>query len=149
MTKLVVDSRKQIAEIYDGQTLVASFQISTGRNGLGCEKGSLRTPPGKLRVAKKIGDGEPPGMIFKARVPTGEIWRGEESDEDLILTRILWLEGAEPANANTLERYIYLHGTNQEHLLGTPASHGCIRFSNADIIKVFALLGEGSEIEVI
>jgi L,D-transpeptidase YbiS len=66
----------------------------------------------------------------------------------LILTRILWLAGAEEKNANTLKRYIYLHGTNQEELLGEPVSHGCIRFSNQDITELFDLLRVGSEIEI-
>jgi L,D-transpeptidase YbiS len=71
------------------------------------------------------------------------------SPEDLILTRILWLDGKESHNANTLNRYIYLHGTNQESLLGTPVSHGCIRMSNEDILDLFDLLQAGDEVEVV
>ena len=69
--------------------------------------------------------------------------------EDAVLTRILWLEGLEPGvnkgpGIDSHERYVYLHGTNQEQKLGTPASHGCLRFSNADIEKLFDL-SEGVE----
>lgn len=105
--------------------------------------GSHKTPLGRLRVHQKIGQGAPFGTVFKARVPTGEICTENpksalwQSGEDLILTRILWLEGLDPENANTLERYIYLHGTNQEHLIGQPASHGCVRFRNEDIVDLY------------
>jgi L,D-transpeptidase YbiS len=72
---------------------------------------------------------------------------GASSQEDLVLTRILWFDGKESHNANTLERYIYLHGTNQESFLGAPASHGSIRVSNKDILELFDLLQAGDEVE--
>ena len=74
-------------------------------------------------------------MVFRSRQPTGEIGLGAP-DDDLVLTRILWLEGDEPHNANTRERYIYIHGTNHESQLGEPASHGCVRMRNADIVEL-------------
>jgi lipoprotein-anchoring transpeptidase ErfK/SrfK len=92
---------------------------------------------------------------LKSRVPTGEIWSKapsnplSSSNKDLVLTRVLWLEGAEEKNLNTIDRYIYIHGTNQPDLLGQPASHGCIRVSNEDALELYALLREGSEVEVI
>ena len=70
------------------------------------------------------------------------------SDEDAILTRILWLDGCEASNANTRERYIYIHGTPEEHLLGTPASHGCIRMRNADIAALFERVAVGTEVDI-
>ena len=62
---------------------------------------------------------------------------------------ILWLDGCHPENANTRERHIYLHGTNQEHLLGSPASHGFIRFSTDDIVELFDQIDEQTQIEII
>ena len=70
-------------------------------------------------------------------------------DEDLVLTRILWLAGLEGDNANTKERYIYIHGTNQEAMLGTPASHGCVRMSNADVAECFDQITEGAPVEIV
>lgn len=122
----------QVADLIDCDRVFKTYRISSASNGLGCEVGSHCTPTGLMRVAKKIGDGVEMGTVFRSRVATSEIWSPEcsnplsETDEDLVLTRILWLEGLEPHNANTLERYIYLHGTNQEGLLGQPVSHGCI-----------------------
>jgi hypothetical protein len=102
-------------------------------------------------VANKIGHDLALGAVLKSRIPTGEYWSATSvaSEEDLVLTRILWLEGAEEHNANTKNRFIYLHGTNQEHLLGKAVSHGCIRFSNQDILEVFEFLSEGSEVEIV
>ncbi len=130
------------------------YRVSTAAKGPGCQLGSLCTPTGKFRVARKIGDGEPLGVVFRDRVPSGEVWSADVSNplsgskEDLVLSRILWLEGIEDHNRNTKDRYIYLHGTNQEALLGEPASHGCIRFSNADIIELFGLLPEGADVQI-
>ena len=149
MSSLKVFADRQQAELWSEGNLKKVYSISSAANGLGCLEGSHCTPTGKLRVSQKIGEGLPLGAVLKARVPTGEIYSAAmNSQEDLVLTRVLWLEGAEEKNANTLQRYIYLHGTNQEHLLGTAASHGCIRFSNEDIVEVFAALEVGDEVEV-
>ncbi len=153
--KLLVDSKRQVAILLVNNDLKKEYQISTASNGLGCEEGSFCTPIGKLRIAKKIGDGLPTGTIIRSRVITSEVWSSDitnpvsKSKEDLVLTRLLWLEGAENQNANTIDRYIYLHGTNQETLLGTPASHGCVRFSNFDIIEIYKLLHVGDEVEIV
>jgi L,D-transpeptidase YbiS len=141
---------RQIAEIYQGEKLLKTFKVSTAKNGVSCKEGSFCTPEGKLKVAQKIGAGCEIGTIFRARISNGEVWDfSKSSEEDLILTRILWLEGAEEKNANTFGRFIYLHGTNQEDLIGTAASHGCIRFLNQDIIEIFDLLELGSEVEIL
>ena len=123
------------------------FPVSTSRFGLGTEPGSWRTPLGHFRVGAKIGAGAELGAVFKSRQPTGD--NGLDSAaEDLVLTRILWLEGAEPDNANTRERYIYIHGTNHEDDIGRPASHGCVRLRNADVIELFELVSDGAEVRI-
>ena len=153
--KLVVRVGAQEADLYEGPRKLKTYRVSTAANGLGCEVGSLKTPLGLLRVACKIGEGCATGTVFRSRVETGECWSSDPSNplclstEDLVLTRILWLEGIEPQNANTRDRYIYLHGTNQENLLGTPASHGCIRLSNVDVVELFERMPEGALVEVI
>lgn len=126
---------------------VKSWPISTSKFGMGSEPGSMKTPLGKFRICEKIGEGARPWAVFKSREPTGEIASpGGESDG--VLTRILWLDGLEPDNANTRERYIYIHGTNQEHLVGSPASHGCIRMKNDDVIELFGIVGAGTRVEI-
>ena len=145
-------SNQQIAELWDEKKILKSYVISTATNGLGCENDSCCTPHGKLKVAEKIGGGHPIGAIFKSRIPTGEVWSHQFADtsidDDLVLTRILWLEGAEDKNSNTLGRYVYLHGTNHEDKLGHPVSHGCIRFSNSDILEIYEHLEVGAEVIV-
>ncbi|HEX7675841.1 MAG TPA: L,D-transpeptidase [Bdellovibrio sp.] len=152
-TQILVSAEDQkLTLLIDGKP-TRLFSVSTAMNGLGCEIGSNKTPTGRLKIHKKIGGEFPKGAIFRARVHNGEIctpgsslW---QSSEDLVTSRVLWLEGCENHNANTLGRYIYLHGTNQEHLLGKPVSHGCIRLSNKDIIELYDLVEEGTEVLIV
>lgn len=131
----------------DSGVLVRRFVCSTSRFGLGTEPGSNKTPLGRFRIGEKHGEGAAPGEIFRSRKPTGEV--GREGDEtDHVQTRILWLEGLDEANANTRERYIYIHGTNAEGALGSPASHGCVRLSNLDVITLYDEAPEGTEVVI-
>ena len=123
------------------------YPISTSAFGLGTAPGSFKTPTGRFEISKKIGANAPLGAIFKARVLTGEIGDPDDPD-DLIQTRILWLHGLDPENQNTSARYIYIHGTNHEDDLGTPASHGCIRMANAAVAELFDLVTEGTPVEI-
>ncbi|RYD73241.1 MAG: L,D-transpeptidase [Verrucomicrobiaceae bacterium] len=131
----------------DSDTVIRRYTISTSKYGLGSEPGSNKTPIGQMRIAEKIGDGAPAGVIFKSRVQTEEF--GKEGDpEDRVQTRILWLEGFEHDNANTKDRYIYIHGTNAESQLGIPASHGCVRMNNEDIIDLYAQVEVGTPVMI-
>ncbi|HSA66203.1 MAG TPA: L,D-transpeptidase family protein [Methyloceanibacter sp.] len=145
---LVVDVERQRAVWLENGVAKAIWPVSTARAGIGGAEGSYRTPPGWHRVHRRIGEGAGEGAVFVSREPTGETWRGEARDEDLILTRILTLDGLEEGvnrgpGHDSLERYIYLHGTNHERLLGRPTSHGCVRLSNADVCCLFEEMGEG------
>ncbi len=138
----------QTLDLIDGGEVLRCYVTSTSRFGPGTEPGSNKTPTGRFRVAEKVGDGAVPGEIFIARVPTGKI--GQESDEkDHVQTRILWLDGLDADNANTHDRYIYIHGTNAESRLGTPASYGCVRMGNKDIIDLYARVPVGAAVEII
>jgi hypothetical protein len=156
-----VDIRQQQLYLWeafpDGDMLIRQYPVSTAANGPGEQVGSHCTPRGRHRVAEKFGEGAPLGTAFKSRQPTGEIWTPELDAEnpgrDWILTRILWLEGLEPGKnqgdgVDSHARYIYIHGTNEEHKLGTPASHGCIRMRNADVAELFKLVPVGTEVRI-
>ena len=146
--RLLVDvSRQRLELVTEGGEVMHSYPVSTSQFGLGVEKGSFRTPTGRFRISEKIGAGAPAWMIFKSRTPTGQFAQSG-GDEDLILSRILWLDGLDPENANTHDRYIYFHGTNQEELIGTPASHGCIRLKNLDMIELFDLVAVGTPVAI-
>lgn len=148
MTHIIISLDKQTLELFENEAPIASYKISSGLKGMGFEEGSLRTPTGRFAIFSKIGAGAAPYTRFQARVPIG-IWNTcDSSDSDMILTRILQLDGLDAENANTLSRYIYIHGTNREDLLGQPASHGCIRMANADIIELFEKIQTGTEVTI-
>jgi lipoprotein-anchoring transpeptidase ErfK/SrfK len=137
----------QTLDLIDNGEVLRRYVVSTSRFGLGTEPGSNRTPCGHFRIAEKIGDGTPPGEIFVSRVPTGRF--GHKDDEkDHVQTRILWLEGLDVDNANTFDRYIYIHGTNAESQIGTPASCGCVRMNNEDVIDLFDRVSVGTTVEI-
>jgi lipoprotein-anchoring transpeptidase ErfK/SrfK len=131
----------------DGHKVAAEFPVSTSKFGLGCEEGSYKTPTGKFRIARKIGCRAAPWTIFRARRNTGRKAR-PGGEEDLVLTRILTLDGLQKRNANSLARFIYIHGTNQEHLIGTPASHGCVRLRNTDMIALHDMVDSGAPVRI-
>lgn len=142
-----VDVAAQRLDVMQGGLGVASYPVSTSRFGMGCEEGSYKTPGGSFVIAEKIGAGAPLGAVFRSRIPTGDISTGG-GEGDLILSRILWLHGVGEENANTHNRHIYIHGTNHEDLIGTPASMGCVRMRNQDIAELFELVPEGTPLEI-
>lgn len=132
--------------LLDGDEVIREYPISSSAKGVGFTKDSYRTPTGQFRVCEKIGYEQPLGTIFQKREPVG-LWSSTDSTQgDLITSRILRLDGMEAENKNTLDRCIYIHGTNQEELIGTPASHGCIRMSNIDVIELFDLTPLDTEV---
>jgi UDP-N-acetylmuramate--L-alanine ligase len=145
---LVVDAERQIATLIEGGTPVAAWPVSTARRGIGGEEGSFRTPPGWHSIRRRIGEDAAQGAVFVSRQRTGERWCGEARNDDLILTRILTLDGLEDGvnrgpGRDSRSRYIYLHGTNHEDVLGRIASHGCVRLSNRDVTELFGRMREG------
>lgn len=145
--RIRVDVARQEMTVTQGSKIVRRFPVSTSKFGLGTEPGSFKTPTGRFRIAEKIGHDAPLGMVFRSRQATGEI-SPPGGEEDRILTRILWLDGCDASNAGTKDRYIYIHGTNQEDLIGTPASHGCIRLRNSDMAELFDLVPENTPVEI-
>lgn len=148
---VLVDPATQRLMLIEHDQVVASWSISTAEAGLGNLNGSHQTPPGVHRIKQRYGDGAAPGTIFKARQSTGclaEILTEPDarSDADNITTRILWLEGLQPGvnkgdDVDSFARYIYIHGTDEEGRLGQPASHGCIRMGNLDVIDLYERVG--------
>lgn len=139
---------EQRMAVYRDGIRIREYPVSTSKYGLGDEKGSNRTPLGDLRIAKKIGRDAPAGTVFKSRKPTGEVLAPDAPGRDPIVTRILWLKGQEPRNANAYKRYIYIHGTPEERTIGTPASYGCVRMKSADIIDLFEIVGNGARVRI-
>jgi hypothetical protein len=139
-------------QFYRKGELVRSYVVSTSKRPPSNIKNSMGTPRGLHEVAERIGAGQPPGMVFKSRVPTGrhylEILEREPENENLITSRILWLRGLEPGinrggDVDTYERYVYIHGTNQESRLGESLSAGCLLMRNLDIIELYEQVRAG------
>ncbi len=146
---IVISTRDQKLAVLDRGTLLTMYPVSTSKFGLGDYSRSSRTPLGELEVAKKIGDNAPLGAVFKDRIRTGEIVAPNSPGRDPIVTRILWLRGREAQNANAFGRYIYIHGTPEERLIGRPASYGCIRMRSSDIIQLYNIVGVGAAVTVV
>jgi lipoprotein-anchoring transpeptidase ErfK/SrfK len=140
-----VSIRNQLLTLKEGETPVRTYPVSTSRFGTGTEEGSFKTPVGRFCVAEKIGGEMPAGTIFRSRVPL------KPDDplpptEDLVMSRILWLDGLDEHNTNTRERFIYIHGTKHENKVGSAASCGCIRMRNADVVELFDLVDHGTPV---
>lgn len=141
----------------DNGQLLRRFPVSTALKGVGEQKNSYRTPRGRHVVRARIGAGQPPGAVFRARRPTGEVWTPELHAQypgrDWILSRILWLSGCEPGfnrlgNVDSMQRYIYIHGTPDSEPMGAPHSHGCIRMRNADVMELFDMVPLNTQVMV-
>ena len=142
---------QQLTLIEPGQT--TRFSISTAANGAGEQTGSGCTPRGLHIIRAKIGAGLPENAVFIGRRFTGEIYSSalaqSNPGRDWILTRILWLSGCEPGvnrlgNVDSMRRYIYIHGTPDTEPMGVPASHGCIRMRNNDLLTLFNRVSVGT-----
>ena len=147
MKNIHISIRDQRLTLKEGETLVRTYPVSTSRFGIGTEEDSMKTPIGRFRVAEKIGDGLPSDTVFQSRVPL----KADDPlppTEDLVMSRILWLDGLDEHNANTRDRFIYIHGTKHEDKIGNPASHGCVRMRNADVIELFHLVDEGAPVVI-
>lgn len=148
-TRILVSVTDQKMVLLRDGTEVSRFPISTSKFGLGDQWGSYATPLGTLQVARKIGDNAREGAVFKERRLTGEVLAPNAPGRDPIVTRILWLRGLEPQNANCFKRCIYIHGTPEERQLGAPVSWGCIRMRSRDVVRVFESVAVGTKVEVL
>lgn len=159
MPRIVVDLPSQTLTLFaDDNTVQRRYSVSTAKNGAGEQKGSFCTPRGRHVIRAKIGDGAPINTVFVKRRPTGEIYTPELAQRypgrDFILTRILWLSGSEPGfnrfgEVDTMQRYIYIHGAPDSAAMGKPASIGCIRIRNDDLIELFDLVSSGTPADIV
>jgi len=146
---------KQEMVLLDNGAILKRYGVSTAKNGPGQLKGSECTPTGWHSIRAKIGARTPINSVFVGRRFTGEIYMPklaiDHPQRDWILSRILWLGGLEPGHnrygdVDSTWRYIYIHGCPDELMLGVPASHGCIRMHNADVIELFDSIEVGCKV---
>ncbi len=152
---LKISIAAQHLELFAAQRCIASYPISSAKNGVGEQRNSGCTPRGWHRIRIKIGADLPINAVFVGRRFTGEVYSPQLAldypQRDWILTRILWLTGMESGfnrggNCDTLRRFIYIHGCPESEGIGIPASHGCIRMRNQDLLELFAQVAAGDKV---
>lgn len=157
MNKLVVSVSQQMLYLLEDFQVVFEASVSTALNGVGCQKNSHQTPIGRHIVRAKIGQDEPLNTVFVGRRTTGETYSPQLGlafpERDWILTRILWLSGTEKGvnrlgQVDTMQRFVYIHGTPDTEPMGIALSHGCVRMRNTDLVKLFDLVPVGCEVVI-
>lgn len=156
--RIEISIARQCLTLTDDQgEVLKRYTVSTAAKGAGEQMGSYQTPRGLHRIRAKIGAGLPLGAVLRGRRPTGEICTpalmAAQPDKDWILTRILWLCGEEPGvnrggQVDTMRRYVYIHGTPDETVLGVPGSHGCIRMRNAELVELYDRVPVGTPVHI-
>ena len=150
-----VDISEQRLYLIENSIIKASYPISTSKYGEGSIENSFKTPLGKHSIKEMIGEEAEINTIFTSRINTKRsatiIDQFEDTDNDYVTSRIMWLDGEEDGlnkggNVDSFRRYIYIHGTHEEGLIGTKASHGCIRMFNYDVIELFNLVNIGTKV---
>ena len=150
-----VDISEQRLYLIENSLIKASYPISTSKYGEGSIENSFKTPLGKHSMKEMIGEEAEINTIFTSRINTKRsatiIDQFEDTNNDYVTSRIMWLDGEEDGfnkggNVDSFRRYIYIHGTHEEGLIGTKASHGCIRMFNYDVIELFNLVNIGTKV---
>ncbi|MZR61470.1 L,D-transpeptidase [Alcanivorax sp. DP30] len=153
--ELIIKLSEQCLEVHGDHS--ERFAISSARNGAGEAMGSQATPRGRHVVRARFGAGLPQGAVLTGRKFSGEIYTpalaGQHPDRDWVLTRILWLGGLDAGlnqggSVDSFQRFIYIHGTPDSEPMGTPASHGCIRMRNADLVRLFDQVPVGTLVTI-
>ena len=154
---IIVDISEQRLYLYSNNYLIQSFPVSTSKYGEGQTENSFKTPLGLHEIKEKIGHKAPINTIFTARVNTNKRAdvqiKQNDTEDDFVTSRILWLDGLEDGinrglGVDSYNRYIYIHGTHEEGLIGKKASHGCIRMFNNDVIELFDIVSEGTKVQI-
>jgi len=152
-----IDISLQRLYLLDNSTIISSYPISSSKYGEGSKQNSFKTPLGSHMIKEMIGDQVPKNTIFISRINTQReakiIHDQENSDNDYVTTRIMWLDGMEDGKnkgkgVDSYNRYIYIHGTHEEGLIGQKASHGCIRMFNSDVIELFNVVKKGTKVYI-
>lgn len=152
-----IDISKQRLFLLENSVITSSYPISSSKYGEGSKQNSFKTPLGQHVIKKMIGNDAPKNTIFISRINTKRqadiIHKEESSDDDYVTTRIMWLDGQEDGinkgkGVDSYNRYIYIHGTHEEGLIGQKASHGCIRMFNSDVIELFNKVNKGTKVYI-
>ena len=156
-TNIIIDISEQRLYLIKNSSIIESFPISSSKFGEGSTENSFKTTLGSHKIKDKIGDNADLNTIFVSRINTKRkasiISEDIDSDDDHVTSRILWLDGQEEGlnkgkGVDSYNRYIYIHGTHEEGLIGQKASHGCIRMFNNDVIYLYDIVKEGTNVYI-
>ncbi len=145
---VAITLRDQKLTVFREGRKVKDYDISSSKFGISSRHGSNHTPTGIHAVSKKVGEGQPKGMVFKGCKPTGEVVAANAPGRDPIVTRVIQLSGLEASNRNSHSRRIYIHGTPEERNIGKPASYGCIRMKSEDVIDLYRRVHRGMPVAI-
>ena len=152
-----IDISKQRLFLLNNMEIIRSYPISSSKYGEGSTQNSFKTPLGNHVIKEMIGRDAIKNTIFTSRINTKRqadiIHDLTNSDNDYVTTRIMWLDGQEEGKnkgkgVDSYKRYIYIHGTHEEGLIGQKASHGCIRMFNSDVIELFNDVKKGTKVYI-
>ena len=152
-----IDISQQRMYLFNNNKLIKSYPVSTSSFGEGQIENSFKTPLGKHVISELFGTNVDKNEIFVNRVLINRkatiIDNSIDTDNDFITSRIMWLKGLEDGknlggNVDSYSRYIYIHGTQEEGLIGKKASHGCIRLFNHDVIELYEIIEEGTTVNI-
>ena len=155
--KIDIDISQQRLYLKQNDDLIKSYPISSSKYGEGSTENSNMTPLGLHVIKEKIGTDVPINTLFISRINTKRTVNIENSrnktKDDHITSRILWLDGLEEGKnkgkgVDSYSRYIYIHGTHEEGLIGEKASHGCIRMLNNDVIDLYNYVNIGTKVYI-
>lgn len=155
---IIISIVDQVLHLLTKGDLAWSSPVSTSRYGVGSQSGSRKTPLGLHYIREKIGQGAPLGTVFVGRHDMRHtapiITEPVKTAHDHITSRILWLAGLEIGincgpGIDSFERYIYIHGTHEEGLVGHPVSGGCIRMTNRDVIALYGAIPQGALVLIV
>jgi len=150
---LFVSIKQQKLYHIKNDKIINIYIISSSSYGTGSKAGSNRTPLGLHKVKQKYGKTTPVNGKMIGRVFYGEIANihtdKTRSKTDDITSRIFWLGGMEEGKnkgkgIDSYLRHIYIHGTSEEGRLGKPASNGCIRMKNKEVIDLYKIIEVGT-----
>ena len=156
-TLIRVDISEQRLYLIKNQQIIVSYPISSSY-GEGQTENSYKTPLGMHKIKEMIGSNAPKDTIFISRINTKRtakiIKLPNDTKDDFVTSRIMWLEGQEDGfnkgkGIDSYDRYIYIHGTQEEGLIGSKASHGCIRMFNNDVIELYKMVKEGTKVLIV
>ncbi len=129
---VIVDTRQNLAAIWEGEKIVATFPVTPGREKF------IHRGKWKIRVMVTTPEFRWDDQMLKEGKRGEEFYQLPPGPNSPV--GIFW--------AGINKSGIGLHGTNSPHTIGRSQSAGCIRFANWDAIRLASLVRPGATVEM-